>query len=389
MKTKGDRTFTYHALHDKEKRSLTILELIRKKGVISRTDISRATGINAVSVSNYISSFIKNTLVLEKGHAVSSGGRKPELVELNAKENFAIGVDICAEEITLTLVDIGLNVIAKKKAARPADAKELAGIVAKLIEDAMGSAKIATACVKAIGICVSCESLLPVRDAIEKRLGIDTFICDAASCEAFSEKRFNKDADVEKLLYVHSDVGRGIIIDDETCTGCPADSGEIEEPAAAAEEGADLAYSEKVKYLSPWSDYLGIIEMAKREVSRGIGTKIVSLSGGEIDKVTEKVVIDAARQNDETALNIIQSIAINLGLRISYLINLFGPQAVVIGGGTEAAPELTFPFINKMVKRLSLKKYNDTVRVMPSTLGKNGLSLGASALAVREIFLKA
>jgi hypothetical protein len=112
MKIKGGRRFTCHALHDKDKRSLAILELIRNKGVISRTDVSRASGINIVSVSNYINSFIEKKLVLEKGHAESSGGRKPELVELNAKESCVIGVDMCADGISVILTDMG---VMKKK----------------------------------------------------------------------------------------------------------------------------------------------------------------------------------------------------------------------------------------------------------------------------------
>ena len=123
-------------------------------------------------------------------------------------------------------------------------------------------------------------------------------------------------------------------------------------------------------------------------MARGVGTKIVSLSGGDINKITEAIMIDAARQNDETALNIIQSVAITIGLRIAYLINLFGPEVVVIGGGPEKAQDLTFPFINKMVKRLSLKKYADTVKIIPCSLGDDGLCMGAAALAVREVFLK-
>jgi predicted NBD/HSP70 family sugar kinase len=377
MKTMSNSVFTCHALHDKEKRSLAILELIRKKGVISRTDISRATGINVVSVSNYIASFIDKKLVLEKGHAASSGGRKPELVELNAKENFCIGVDICAGNLSAILSDIGMNIIAKSNIPRPENKRDIAPAVIGLIENVMRSSGIATENVRAIGIGVCCESLLPVRDAVEKKFNIDTLIGPAATCGAYAEKRFNPAAGTDKVLFVHSDLGRGIFIDGDICTGCADSPGETERSPA-----------DNVKYLDPWSPYLGMVETVKREVVRGVGTKVVSLSGGDIGKITESVIIDAARQNDETALNIRHSVAITMGLRIAYLINLFGPDVVVIGGGPEKAQDLTFPLINKMVKRLSLKKYADTIKIIPCSLGDEGLCMGAAALAVREVFLK-
>jgi predicted NBD/HSP70 family sugar kinase len=387
MKTRGSKVFTCHALHDKEKRSLAMLELIRKKGVISRTDISRSTGINVVSVSNYINSFIEKKLVLEKGHAASSGGRKPELVELNTKENFCIGVDICDGNLSAILADIGMNVVLKKTAARPENKKDVAQAVISLIEDVIKSSGISADSIKAIGIGVCCESLFPVRDAVEKKFNIETLIGGAASCGAFAEKRFNPEAGREKLLYVYSDLCRGIFIDGDICAGCAGDTGETEVPQAPVTDEL-RAYSEKLKYLKPWSPYLGMVATAKREVERGVGTKIVSLSGGDIEKITEEVMIDAARQNDETALNIVQSVAITTGLRIAYLINLFGPDVVVVGGGLERAQDLTFPLISKMVKRLSLKKYADSIKIIPCALGNDGLCMGAAALAVREVFLK-
>jgi predicted NBD/HSP70 family sugar kinase len=387
MKTRSNSVFTCNALHDKEKRSLAILELIRKKGIISRTDISRATGINVVSVSNYITSFIEKKLVLEKGHAVSSGGRKPELVELNIKENLCVGIDICAENISAILADIGMNIIAKKKAARPENKREVAPAVISLIEDVIRSSGVAIESVKAIGIGVCCESILPVRDDVEKKFNVDTLIGDAATCGAYAEKKLNPAAAAEKLLFIHSDLGRGIFIDGDIFTGCIGHSGKMEVPTEIQADAIN-SYAEKLKYLNPWSPYLGMVKIAKREVARGVGTKIVSLSGGDIEKITEEVMIDAARQDDETALNIVQSVAITMGLRIAYLINLFGPDVVVIGGGPEKAEDLTFPLINKMVKRLSLKKYADTIKIIPCSLGDDGLCMGAAALAVREVFLK-
>ena len=84
---KRSNLFKLKGLSEKEIKNLEVLELISKKGVISRTDISKITGINIVSISNYIKDYIDRKLVDEKGLDVSSGGRKPELVELPTNEN--------------------------------------------------------------------------------------------------------------------------------------------------------------------------------------------------------------------------------------------------------------------------------------------------------------
>ncbi|MFH1645307.1 MAG: winged helix-turn-helix domain-containing protein, partial [Candidatus Omnitrophota bacterium] len=86
--------FRDQILSDRERKNLAILDVIRKSGPITRTEISKFTKLNIVTVSNYVNNYIEKGLVVEKGFDVSTGGRKPTLVELNASIGYAIGVDI-------------------------------------------------------------------------------------------------------------------------------------------------------------------------------------------------------------------------------------------------------------------------------------------------------
>ena len=52
-------------LTDKERKNLAILEVIRKNGPISRTDISKITELNIVTVSNYVNHYIKKGLLVK------------------------------------------------------------------------------------------------------------------------------------------------------------------------------------------------------------------------------------------------------------------------------------------------------------------------------------
>ncbi len=63
MDTKQEGLFHYRTLSDKERKNLAILELIRKKGPISRTEISHITDINIVSISNYIKDYMDKNIL--------------------------------------------------------------------------------------------------------------------------------------------------------------------------------------------------------------------------------------------------------------------------------------------------------------------------------------
>ncbi|MBU0710253.1 MAG: HTH domain-containing protein, partial [Candidatus Omnitrophica bacterium] len=81
-------------LSEKEKRNIDILEILRKRGPISRPDISKELGVNVVTISNYVDEFIKRNLVFEKELDVSEGGRRPVLLDLNPQAGFVIGVGL-------------------------------------------------------------------------------------------------------------------------------------------------------------------------------------------------------------------------------------------------------------------------------------------------------
>lgn len=390
MKIERHSVFSFYPISDKEKRNLAMLELVGKKGSISRTEISKITGINVVSVSNYINSYIEKNVISEKGLAVSSGGRKPELVALNAADNHVVGVEIGKASIRVAILDLALKIISKTSVPlEKLNMRETAAAIAGSVEEALKKAGVSKDVVKAVGIGIPDAAYVAVGASVEKGLDVPVFTGGRASCAAFGERTLNKEAAAENLLYMHSDLGRGIIITGDTCLGAAGPGGEIETNVKPSVVKSTAPLHEWLKYLEPWGELFGIIASAKSEVSKGVGTKIVSAMKGDLSKITEEAIIEAANQDDEVALNIIESMGINLGLRIAYLVNLFSPEVVVIGGGPEKAGDILFVPIKKMVKKLAFSQHVNDVKIVRGSLGEDAVSLGAASLAIREIFLKA
>lgn len=363
--------FKLSSLSDKETRNIEILELLRTKGPVSRTEISKITGINIVSISNYVNHFLDKKLVIEKGFDVSSGGRKPELLELNVKENHVMGLDLGQEEIRASLTNLGMNVVEKiigpisKQSPSDLETKSLS-----LIDGLIKKSKIAVGSIRAIGVAITDGDFGFIEKEVKGRFGIEAFFGNRVSCAAFGEKRLNPDANVAELLYIYSSLGQGIVIKGNTCqTGDES--------------------SKESNYLRPWPNALGMAETARGVVLRGVGTEIVKIAKDGAENITEQVVIKAALSGDEIASNIVRNVGINLGLRTAYLVNLFDPDAVVIGGGVEKAGELILGAIKRMVEILALSKYANNIKIIPGALGEDAASLGAASLAIREIFLRA
>lgn len=362
MKIERDEKFTFTGLSDKESKNLAIFDLIKLKNIISRTDISKDTGINMVSVSNYIKSFMDKGLLYDRGPDVSTGGRKPELLEITTGDWGALGININRDGADAVLTDLRARPVEKKHSA--------VGDIPKMAGELCESAKIREIKIKAVGIGFEggeAESLLKgVGDAVNAPV----FAGRNIYCAAFGERVFGANASCDGVLYAHSSLGECVIIKDREIIGS-SDKPE-----------------ETTKYLRPWGELLSAETMAKDEVRKGVGTKIVHIVGADIKKITESVVIEALKEADEVAGGIIESVGINLGLRIAYLVNIFAPRTVIIGGGIEKAGEAVLGSIKRMVAKLAHSSKSKNISIISSALGSDGAALGASALAIRELFLR-
>jgi predicted NBD/HSP70 family sugar kinase len=409
MAIKKEGVFTYHVLQDRQRKNLAILELIRKKGPISRADISRILGLNIVSVSNYLDFYINKKMVLEVGFDVSSGGRRPELLELNAKSAYIVGVDISPDMIKAVVTDLQVNVVSKASSGRPdVSMEDLPNYVIKVIDEAISISKVDAKSIKNIGIGISGiidyvsgtihdtdperkrtkTGLLKFGKAIEQKFYIPAYLGNDASCAAFGEKTLNPSSDVENLLYVYSDVGLGIVTQGEVYCGSSGCAGEVQ-LVFGGHRKDDKSTPQEYVHLRPWGVDLGVTDEAKKAVTKGLSTDILKMAGGDTDKITKEAVIEAARKKDKIAMEIISAAGSNLGVRVAYLVNLFNPDIVVIGGGIEKAGDVFIDSVKNAVKKFAFEEPASIVKIIPSMLEDNAVVLGAAALAAREVFIEA
>jgi Transcriptional regulator/sugar kinase len=408
MAIKKESVFTYHVSQDRQRKNLSILELIRKKGPISRADISRVLGLNIVSVSNYLDFYINKKMVLEVGYDVSSGGRRPELLELNAKSAYTVGVDIGPDNMRVVVTDLQVKVISSAYAPRPnVSVEELPAYVIKVIEEAIGNSKLDKSLLKNIGIGTSGiidyvmgtihdtdpvrgrskMSLLKFCKTIEQKFYMPVFIGNDASCAAFGEKTLNHVADVENMLYIYSDVGLGIIMQDDVYCGSSGCAGEIQLVFSGLQKDEKNVMKEYT-HMRPWGVDLGMVMEAARAIEKGISTEMLSMAGGDVAKLTKELIITAAKKRDKLAVELVSNAARNLGVRVAYLVNIFNPDMVVIGGGVEKSGEVFMDAVKETVKKFAFEEPANIVKIVPTLLEDNAVVLGAAALAAREVFIE-
>ncbi|MFC1644006.1 hypothetical protein ACFL5C_01610 [Candidatus Omnitrophota bacterium] len=146
-------------LSEKERRNLSILDSIRRGGEVSRADISKATDLNIVTVSNYVSKYIKNKIVFETGLDISTGGRRPELLKLNREYGYSIGIDLGSPHLTIdaavvaVLMDLTGKVLAKEKVKKESESfDKLTEKVLAITETLVNKSGVPASDIKGIGV---------------------------------------------------------------------------------------------------------------------------------------------------------------------------------------------------------------------------------------------
>jgi predicted NBD/HSP70 family sugar kinase len=135
-----------------------------------------------------------------------------------------------------------------------------------------------------------------------------------------------------------------------------------------------------------WSMDLGIALRAQALQKENPNSKIYELSK-DVKKITLLTVVKAAEQGDAFAVKLLKDAGQRLGRKAAFLVNLFNPEILIVGGGIEIAGALFMDALRDTVKASSVQEATEKLRIIPSQLGENGVSLGAAALVAQNYFI--
>jgi glucokinase len=100
-----------------------------------------------------------------------------------------------------------------------------------------------------------------------------------------------------------------------------------------------------------------------------------------VTQLAGPLVTELAHDGDAAALEALELIGSRLGVAIANFVNIFDPEAVVVGGGVMAAGELLLRPARAVVAARALPPARDEVRIVAAELGVEAGMVGAAALA--------
>ena len=400
-----------HRLSEREEKNFQILELLRQRGPLTRTELSQGTGYNIVTVSNYISQFIKQGLVSERGFDISTGGRKPILVELNAKTGYAVGIDLGPMETgnaqtVIVITDLRGQIVHRVASPRGAgNMDQLLQSVGPLIQDALKHSPVDAKKIRGVGVGLpgimderagtvretsrhgTRTNYVAIRDQIEADVRLPVLIGSDAALAGYGEYRLGLDRPAQNAVYLYSDVGASLIFNGHMYWGSGGSAGELGVFLPSDDDYLTWIKSPQFVLSNVWD--FGLNAQARKLIEEGHATKIQELVEGNMESINLDVVLRAAQGGDQLARELVEHAAMQLGIRIAYLVNLLNPDVVIIGGGIERVGSLLLEPVWRCVKKYAYEEPASLVDVLPAQLGENAVALGAACWVIREAFVQA
>lgn len=226
---------------------------------------------------------------------------------------------------------------------------------------------------------------VPLKSLLERAVELPVLLDNDANAAAFGEKWKGAGRRVQSLicLTLGTGIGGGIILDGNVWHGAHGMGGEIGHMTVNPE--GPKCNCGNYGCLEVYSSATGMVRSAIESIINGKRTSLNRLSGGNLDRITGKMIHEAALKGDRLSISILKEAGVYLGIAMSSLINILNPEMIVLTGAVRDSRDFFMPFAQDEVNK---RAYTDIVKrtkiVMGKLPGSAGV-IGAAGLAWKQV----
>lgn len=376
-------------------RSLVIDE-IRLKGPISRTDLSVKTELGLSTITNIISELMSEGLICEVGSGNSNGGRKPVLLTLKGMSKKAIGIKIENTRLLISTSDLNGKLDYKQTILFPQilTAQDITSLIITEIEKIY---ELYTG-IEFLGIGIAASGLvdsgkLTIIDSpivgwenikfkvLEEKFNIPVFLENDANVFTLAHlwRGIGKENRTIIGVTVGIGIGAGIVIDRRIYRGEFGGAGELGH-LIIQREGTPC-YCGQRGCLEMYASNYYLESEIDRLKSLGADSQLVKYKDINLSTVSRE-----AEAGDYYAKEILIRQGENLGIGLKNMVNLFNPGAIILGMEGLHHSEYLIRGIRRELNTHFFVKHPKQLDLFFSELGDDAWLIGACALVLDEFF---
>lgn len=393
-----------------QENSLEYKTVILKQGVISyiinqeKTTISELAqhlNMSVPKISEIINELLKKEILYDHGKSKNNiVGRKPNIYGLNPNFMFSLAVDIRRDRINMAVLNFKNEIVEEKKIHDFAleNSIESFDSLCHHIQEFISETKKKGKTVSGIALSLtgrinhktgnsySYYDFLPesLKSTLEKKFCVKVHIENDTRAMAYGEYLLGIAKNEENVLYIFLDdgIGMGIIANGELYSGKSGFAGEFGHMPFLNNDL--ICQCGKKGCLETEASGYALTRQTLEAIESGVTTSLTK-NIPDLQKLKLRDIVDAARNDDILAIDILSKAGERIGKGMAILLNLFNPNIVVLGGTTSQAESVILLPILSSINRFSLNLVNTDTEIKLSTLGENSAILGAGLLLRKHL----
>lgn len=367
----------------------------------SRHGMAEQLGFSKSKANALIAGLVDQGLLAEAGLQRSSGGRRPENLQLHAGLGVVVGIDIGATSVDVAVLGPDLAVLAHH--AEAADVREGPGVVLArvrvLVRELLARAGFEAGQVIGIGIGVPGPvnfeigqlvnpPLMPawdsfsIRDYLREDYAAPVFVDNDVNLMALGELwRLRRSLSNFLVIKVGTGIGCGIVCHGEVYRGAAGSAGDVGH--ICVDQDGPRCHCGNLGCVEAMAAGPAITRMALQAAEAGESTALAEClrSNGRIEAID---VGEASRAGDASANAIVQRAGSLIGQMLASIVNFFNPSHVFIGGGITRIGPLFLAAVRQSVYQRSLALSTRHLEIQYTPLGAQAGLIGAGVLAMHE-----
>ncbi|MCX6089535.1 MAG: ROK family transcriptional regulator [Candidatus Atribacteria bacterium] len=384
----------------KVKNRALVLRLVKKRGLLSRIELARITGLTQPTITNIVNELINSNLLHEVGTSDTKSGRKPILLSFNNRAFYTIPISFSRHGFSVALTDLAPSILFRRDSFYSLlENTDLALLeLQKEFIHVLDYATQSLRLILGIGISVpgpvdaeTCTILAHPIFLNNKTLDLrphlleydlPIFMSNNADAACLYETWNGEAKEIKNMVYFMAGegVGAGILIDGKIYQGYNKKAGEIGHTTVNIFGPRCTCGNQGC--LEMYCSTLKILEKAREAAWFGESPYLHHLLTEEHTELHFHHVIEGARNEDPTCLNILKQLGQYIGVGIVNLLNFNDPEVIVIGGEAALAREfIEEPIRRGIEERLLYREYVQP-RVFYSRWGDDIRLLGAASVVL-------
>jgi len=220
---------------------------------------------------------------------------------------------------------------------------------------------------------------VPVGETLSGYLDIDVTMLNDVRAITFGEWAFGAGKNVDSMacFAIGTGVGGGLVVNNQLVLGIGGTAGELGHQTV--DLNGPLCGCGNRGCIEVYASGPAIAAEAARGVRQGWSTKIAELIDNDLNKLTPKIVAEAAEMGDAFAQEVWERAGTYLGVGVANILTCVGVKKVVIGGGVGLAGDLLLNPIRRVVSERVFLMPLDQVDIVQAELGTNGGIVGMAA----------